>query len=47
MKYFEVELELITGFMCGVEWIPKGAIEDDFGHWMVDLGILRLVITYN
>jgi hypothetical protein len=47
MKYFEVDFSLITGFMIGFEWVPKGVVEEGFGHLVFDFGILRLFITYN
>jgi hypothetical protein len=47
MKYFEVDFSLITGAMIGFEWVPKGVVEDDFGHFVFDLVILRIFITYN
>lgn len=50
MKFIDFSFNLITGFMIGVEWHPRGSFEDDedpFGYVAIDLGILRVLVTYN
>lgn len=41
-----LEVNLITGFMFGFEWLGKGTISEDEGYFCVDLGIFRFLVTY-
>lgn len=43
---FILEVNLITGFMLGFEWLEKGSISEDEGYICIDLGIFRFLITY-
>jgi hypothetical protein len=38
----EIHLDLITGVMFGIEIVN----EDDLVHIVIDMGILRLLISY-
>lgn len=41
-----VELNMITGFMLGFEWLPVGSVDDEVGFVVFDIGIVRFLITY-
>lgn len=45
---FGVLVEYIVGFAIGVEvfWKDKDDEEDPFGYIVVELGIIRLVVSY-
>lgn len=42
---FGIAGEFITGFALGVEWVSKGDL-DDFSYFVLELGIIRLVFTF-
>jgi hypothetical protein len=38
-----LELNFITGFMVGAEWVNE---YEDCNHLVIDLGIVRLLFTF-
>lgn len=41
-----IELSFITGFSVGFEWHEKGKVDEEFGYWVFDLGIVRFLFVY-
>ena len=43
---YQLDLHFIKGVMFGIEWSSKDDNEGDCGFWVLDLGIIRLLLSY-
>lgn len=41
-----IGIDTILGFAVGIEYVPKGEVEDDESFLLIELGIIRLMITF-
>lgn len=41
-----VALEPITGVALGIEYVGKGEVDDDFSYVVIDLLVIRFVISW-
>jgi hypothetical protein len=42
-----LETMFITGVTFGIEWMPLGRVCDDEGYVVIDIFIVRFLITYS
>lgn len=44
---FALAGELIAGFALGIEFLGREHFEDDYSYVVIELGIIRLVLSYD
>ena len=47
MKLIDVSFEFVYGMVFGIEFVPKGDVEDDEAYLMLEVGIARILFTFS
>lgn len=47
MKIIEIGFEFVYGFVFGIEFVPKGEVDDDESYLLLEVGIARILFTFS